>query len=150
MSLVIQSDRIFQYIGEILQTPIFFSSRDTMLSLMKFLDNVICSTPIIDKNLSKTMFMFFCEHMRSLYVEIRQKSINVFKRMNLRQIDEEMLNLSLKRETFMDYTTAMEKEKKNALPSPYNPPQNPNNVNNLPINVNRRLDPNPYNREGFP
>ena len=112
MKLMMHSDRICQYITQLIQTPLFSNTRDTMLSLMNFLDNLITSTPTIDKSLSKTMFIFLCEHMRSLYVDIRKKSISVFRRMNLRQVDEEMLSMSLKRETFADYASAMDKEKK--------------------------------------
>lgn len=84
MKLVLHSDRICKYVSDVIRNPLFSSSRGTLLSLMKFLDNVICSTPIIDKSLSKDMFLFFCKHMRSLYVDIRKKSIAVFSRMNLR------------------------------------------------------------------
>lgn len=112
MKLVLHSDRICQYVAEVIHNPIFSNSRDIMLSLMNFLDNVICSTPVIDKSLSKTMFVFFCKHMRSLYVDIRKKSIAVFSRMNLRQIDEQLLSMCLKRETFADYASATAKQKR--------------------------------------
>ena len=112
MNLIIQSDRMCLCICELVQNPLFSGTKECMMSLMHFLDNIISSTPVMHKNLSKTMFIFFCEHMRSLYVEIRKKAISVFKRMNLRQVDEELLSMSLKRETFADYASAMEKEKK--------------------------------------
>ena len=110
LKVIIFSDKLCKLVIEIVINPLFSKGRENMLHLLRFLENILETSPCIDTDLSKTMFLFFCKNMRSLEPEVRRKSVSVFSCMNLRQIDEEMLQMCLKREKFSDYQTAQKKK----------------------------------------
>lgn len=103
LDFVVFSAKISKMIVDIISNPIFQHSKECLTYLLKFLERVVLSFTSINAELSKCIFVFLCKNMRNLHKEIRKQSIDVFCKMELRQVGEEFLSSSIQKEKFEDY-----------------------------------------------
>lgn len=94
------SDEIYKVMLDVVMSPLFSSTKETILYVLTFIENLFLANHSISKGISRTLFVYFCKHMRSLHAEVREKSVKVFSHMDLRKVDQELLLLSIKKEKF--------------------------------------------------
>lgn len=98
-------NKISKLVIEMISKPIFSFNKDSLTHLIKFLERIVLSFSTIGSELSSTIFIYLCKNMRNLHKEIRKQAIDVFCKMDLRQISQDLLNSCLQKEKFEDYQT---------------------------------------------
>jgi len=104
------SDEFYKGMIDVVMSPLFSSNKESILYVLSFIDNLFLAGHPINSDISKTLFIYFCKHMRSLHSEVRLKSVKVLTKMNLSKVDEELILLSIKREKFQDYQNSGKKK----------------------------------------
>lgn len=98
-------NKVSKLVIEMISKPIFSFNKDSLTHLIKFLERIVMSFSSIGSELSSTIFIYLCKNMRNLHKEIRKQAIDVFCKMDLRQINQDLLNSCLQKEKFEDYQT---------------------------------------------
>lgn len=101
LDFVICSSKISKLINEIVVNPLFSFNKDSLWYLLTFLEHLVQTA--LQNDLSRVIYLFLCKNMRNLHKEIRKKAIDVFCRMDLRTISEDLLTASIQKEKFEDY-----------------------------------------------
>jgi len=112
LEFVVFSTKLSKMILDVIQTPIFCFSRESMQYLLLFIERIVLSFSSIHHDLARHIFLFLCKQMRNLHKDIRKKAIDVFCKMELRQVGEDLLTACIQKEKFEDYQS-----KKKGLPS---------------------------------